>query len=171
MTTDNNITVFLVDDDKLFINALKYALNKTATSIINIISFSNGEDCIQYLRKQKPGIIILDYYLNKNYPDAINGLETLKKIKRISPGSEVIMISSQEDIQVAMETLNNGAYDYIVKGETALTKIKSDIESIIDDTEFEKSIIDNTVKLRTLYFLTGACLLFYILYNILGKEM
>lgn len=138
MDTKEKIMVFLVDDDNMFIKALKHQLSKEKTNV-EIISFPTGEECVQNLH-HSPALIVLDYNLNSNYPDAMDGIQVLKKIKHKAPDTEVIMLSSQDNIEVAMDTLRNGAYDYIAKGESCFIKIQNIIRHITDEISYSKNV-------------------------------
>ena len=50
----------------------------------------------------------------------MDGLEVLKKIKETSEDSTVIMLSGQDKLQVALDSIKNGAYEYIAKSESSL---------------------------------------------------
>jgi two-component system OmpR family response regulator len=52
-------------------------------------------------------------------------VDVLKKIKELSPTTEVIMLSGQDKIEVAVDSMKYGAYDYVIKGETAFTRIEN----------------------------------------------
>ena len=121
---ENKIKIFLVDDDTVFRNALNNTLSKTGKESQEIRMFATGEECLQNLH-QKPHVVILDYYLNGNYPDAMNGVQVLKKIKHMNPECEVIMVSSQDNIDVAFNTIEQGAYDYVTKTGSVFIKCKN----------------------------------------------
>lgn len=168
METTDKIKIFLVDDDKMFASALKHSLAGNKIHPHEIMTFPTGEECIKNLRKHNPEIIILDYNLNKNYPDAIDGVQVLKRIKRISPNSEVIMLSSQENINVAMDTLNHGAYDYVTKGESAFIKIKNTIMHISFEIKSFETMEKESRRFgkMTLLFVIGLLLLLFLLTHI-----
>lgn len=132
MGTSDKIKIFLVDDDKMFTESLKHALEEERTEIK---TFPTGEECLKSLGKDDPKIIVLDYYLNSNCAFAMNGIQILNKIKQSNPDTEVIMLSSQDNINVAVDTMKYGAYDYITKGESAAVKIKSTVKHICDSME------------------------------------
>ncbi|WP_231557051.1 response regulator [Flavobacterium sp. AED] len=64
---------------------------------------------------RNPDIIILDYQLDGIVENAMNGLETLDKIKAFNPQIPVIMLSSQDKIEVAINYIQYKAFDYVVK--------------------------------------------------------
>jgi DNA-binding NtrC family response regulator len=81
---------------------------------------------------QNPQIVVLDFHLNSHLPDAQNGVEVLKRIKEVSPASQVIMLSGQDKLEVAVESMKYGAYDYVVKGETAFSRMENVINNILE---------------------------------------
>ncbi len=140
MDAKNKMKIFLVDDDKLFVSALKYKLSKD-NAYLEIKTFPTGEECVQNLH-QNPSLIILDYRLNGNYPEAIDGIEVLKKIKRRAPDTAVIMLSSQDNIEVAINSLKGGAFDYLTKSENSFIKLKK----IIGHLSYEIAYSENADK-------------------------
>ena len=64
-------------------------------------TYPTGELCIESLANG-PDIIILDYHLDGITEGAMNGMETLKKIKALHPDIPVIMLSSQDKIEIAI---------------------------------------------------------------------
>jgi two-component system OmpR family response regulator len=133
----NNIKLFLVDDDALYLKALEIEFLENANFEIEI--FQSGEACIKALDK-KPDIIILDYHLNGIDKDAKNGLQTLDAIKKINPSSEVIILSSQDKIDVAIECMHHKALDYVIKSETAFLRLKKIISQLFLVKKMEKEL-------------------------------
>ncbi len=99
--------IFIVDDEQAISKLLSYWVKDKWKYQVEI--FSNGEDVIKNLSK-KPDLILLDIML----PGA-NGIETLKKIKQFDENVPVIMLSAQGSIEVAVDSLRFGAYDYFTK--------------------------------------------------------
>ncbi len=119
------LNLFIVDDDKPMVTALKKYLDDTFGATIKISTFYDGESCLKNLTDQTH-IVVLDYFLNGK-----NGIEVLKEIKNISPKTEVIMFTSNEDIATAIKAFRTGAKDYIVKGKDSWQKLMSLINNII----------------------------------------
>jgi len=128
------VNVFLVDDDQLFLEALQHYLSTAEKVNINTRNFTNGEECIEHL-KENPDVIILDYYLNASSPKALNGIEVMKKIKASHPNIPVVILSAQDNIEVAMDTIKHGAFDYVSKSESALIKIKNIIANVATNSQ------------------------------------
>lgn len=133
----NKTILFLVDDDAVFLKALEIDFLQQSDYIIH--TFSSGEICIQNLDKE-PVIIILDYHLDGINTGAMNGLETLDKIKQYNKNIQVIMLSSQDKIDVAVNCMHHLAYDYVVKSETAFLRIQKNISNILAQQKMEKQV-------------------------------
>jgi two-component system, OmpR family, response regulator len=137
MTNDKKILIFLVDDDALFLKSLEIEFLHYTGSVIK--TFATGEQCLKNL-SQNPNIVILDYQLNSIHKKAINGLTTLDKIKKINPLIPVIMLSSQDKIEVAVNCMKHQAYDYIVKSETSYLRLQKAISTIFHYQKMEKTL-------------------------------
>lgn len=118
----NTKKIFVVDDDLFSLNLYRQELENLGLN--DISTFQNGSICL-YNLFQKPAIVFLDYYMND-----ISGLEVLKKIKRFDPNIHVVMISGQENSQVAVEAMKFGAFDYLVKGDNEGEKISKVLNRI-----------------------------------------
>lgn len=137
MDKKENIRLFLVDDDAIFLKALEIDFsNHTGFSIK---TFSSGELCIEHL-SENPDVIILDYHLDGINRSAINGIDTLDIITSYNPEITVIMLSSQDKIEVAVSCMHHGAFDYIVKSETAFIRLKKTINMSFRYKNIEKQL-------------------------------
>jgi DNA-binding NarL/FixJ family response regulator len=139
---DTKIKIFLVDDDALFLKSLEiefieHADSTSATYIIE--TFATGELCIENL-SLNPDVIILDYYLDGIDKTAMNGLETLDKIKAFNQDIPVVMLSSQDKIDVAINCMHHKAFDYVVKSETAFLRLQKIITTIFQYKKMEKEL-------------------------------
>ncbi|MDO9000011.1 MAG: response regulator [Bacteroidota bacterium] len=109
--------LFIVDDNKLLVIDLKNYLQTRFGTSLEISTFYDGESCLKKI-DHTTHIVILDYFL-----DGKNGLEVLKAIKDINKKTEVIMLSNNEDVAIAIETFRFGAKDYVIKGDNYYKKI------------------------------------------------
>ncbi len=137
MKDEKDILFFLVDDDALFLKALEIDFSQSSQSVIK--TFATGELCLESIG-QNPDIIVLDYHLNGVDKEAINGLETLDRIKAAFPEMPVIMLSSQDSIDVAVNCMKHKAFDYIVKSETAFLRLQKAITAIFKTQKLEKTL-------------------------------
>ena len=123
MGTASNLKFFIVDDDPFY--RMLYNQHLLNLGFKNNVLIDNGEDCINRLY-MAPDIIFLDY----NIPP-LNGLEILQRIKMSHPSIYLLLISGQKDIQVAVNALKYGAFDYIIKGDEDLHMISGVIKKIL----------------------------------------
>lgn len=129
--------LFLVDDDAVFLKSLEIEFLQHAD--FDIETFSTGELCIANL-SNNPDVIILDYHLDGIDTHAKNGLETLEIIKSFNSNIPVIMLSSQDKIEVAVNCMLHHAYDYVIKSETAFVRLQKNISSIFKYKKMEKEL-------------------------------
>ena len=127
MKSHKKIQLFLVDDDALFLKSLEIDFLEHADFTIE--TFATGELCMDYL-SHTPDIIVLDYFLDGVDKTAMNGIDTLDKIKAFNPDIPVIMLSSQDKIEVAINCMLHKSCDYIVKSETAFMRLQKKVNTI-----------------------------------------
>ena len=137
MINENKIKLFLVDDDALFLKSLEIDFLERADFTIE--TFKTGELCLENL-SHKPDVIILDYRLDGIDKTAMNGIETLDKIKAFNPDIPVVMLSSQDKIDVAINCMHHKAFDYVVKSETAFMRLQKIITTIFRYKKMEKEL-------------------------------
>jgi len=131
------VKIFLVDDDAVFLKLLE--IEFLEHDCFAVETFSTGELCLQNLSKN-PDVIILDYHLDGIVKTAMNGMATLDKIKAVSPHVPVIMLSSQDKIDVAINCMHHKAFDYVVKSETAFLRLQNIITTIFRYKKMEKEL-------------------------------
>ena len=103
----NEFKVMLVDDEKDFLETLCKRLTKRK---LDVISANSGQEAIEKIQEFPVDVVVLDVRM-----PGMNGIETLKEIKRIKPSVEVIMLTAHADVQVAIEGMELGAFDYLMK--------------------------------------------------------
>ena len=154
------LKIFLVEDDPFFGEALKYHLKLNPD--FELYLFKTGMECISNLY-QKPDIICLDFGL----PD-ITGDKLLQRIQEINNKIPIIIISGQEEIEVAVNFLKSGAKDYIIKNEqtkdilwNSINKIRENLDLVneVEDLKgqleqkfsFEKTIIGQSDAIKSVF--------------------
>ena len=142
--------VFLIDDEPIQNEMLKDFLADRFLS--HIKTFDNGEEAMKEMHLG-PEVIVLDYHLNAHDKSAKNGVEVLKMIKDNYPKVEVIMLSGQDKIEVAVESMKYGAYDYVLKGETAFSRIENIMNNISELHKYKS--INNAYKRTIIYLSIG----------------
>ena len=141
MEKKNQVNIFIVEDDSTSMEMICDMI-RIKFPQLTIYKFNNGEDAISNMALQ-PKIIILDYYLDKLNKDAKNGLEVLTEIREMDPETKVIMISAQEHLDIAVNIIKYGAYDYIVKSETAMYRLENILNHLAGHLILDRSVILN----------------------------
>jgi two-component system OmpR family response regulator len=137
MKNENKLKLFLVDDDELYLKSLEIDFLQKADFIIE--TYATGELCIKNLT-HLPDVIILDYHLDGIEKNAMNGIDTLDKIKISNPDISVIMLSAQDKIDVAIKCMHHRAIDYVVKSETAFMRLQTIITNLFKYKKMEKEL-------------------------------
>lgn len=104
---DMNPKICIVEDDHFYAELIRTTLTNEGHQ--DVTHYSTGQDCLQNLNLG-PDIIILDHTLG-----SMSGIHVLKEIKRTSPNVQVIFLSGQEEMSIAINALKLGALDYIEK--------------------------------------------------------
>ncbi len=142
MNSSKHIKLFLVDDDQMYLKFLEAEFLQnidSATTELTIETYATGELCIANLA-HKPDVIILDYNLDSIDKNAMNGLQTLDKIKELNPDVPVVILSAQDKIDVAIDCMHHQALDYVVKSETAFIRLQKIIASVLKYQKMEKAL-------------------------------
>lgn len=158
--------IFIIDDDPVQTEMIKDYLNERY--IFELKTFDNGEAALPHIETLKPEIVILDYHLSSHNPAAKNGVEILKEIKMKSPVTKVVMFSGQDNINIALDSMRNGAYDYIIKGETAFNKMENTINRLGEMHKMEAINISQKRTILMLFIVIAISLTLGILYAIFG---
>jgi DNA-binding NtrC family response regulator len=101
------LKVLFVDDEVDFLETLMKRMKKRGVDVVGV---GSGEQALDYLNKQPADVVVLDVRM-----PGIDGIQTLRGIKRIHPLMEVIMLTGHASIEVAIEGMELGAFDYLMK--------------------------------------------------------
>ena len=135
--------IFVVEDDEWYNRLLVH--NLSLNPDYDIESFTTGKECLDNLHKA-PDVITLDYRL----PD-IKGLEMLKKIKTENEDIQVILISEQSEIEVVVELLKLGAYDYIVKSNDIRERLLNTVQNIRNGERLKREVFSLRSEVKKKY--------------------
>lgn len=124
--------IFIAEDDIWYGELLQYHLSLNPD--YKVSKFTTGEALLSKM-SEVPDIVSLDYSL----PD-MNGGEILDRIKVISPSTDVVIVSGQEDVGTAIDLLKKGAYDYLVKNEETKDRLWNTISRIKENRALKKEV-------------------------------
>jgi DNA-binding NtrC family response regulator len=102
-----NKTILIVDDKKDFCSVLSDSLSQDRYRVVTAF---NGKMALQLAKKEKPDLILLDIKM-----PGMDGIEVLKKIKKMREEIAVIMFTAFGTLETAREAMKLGAYDYVTK--------------------------------------------------------
>lgn len=142
--------IFLVDDEPIQNEMLKDYISERF--LYQIKTYESGEAVLADMHLN-PEIIVLDFHLNSHRPDAENGVDVLKKIKAQNSQAQVIMLSGQDKLEVAIDSMKHGAYDYVVKGETAFSRMENILNNI-NELSSVRAANNNYKKVNTLLYIS-----------------
>jgi len=106
---DTTLKIFLVDDDPYCRCLMEHAVRDYGFDDVHL--FDNGAACLDALIEE-PDIIFLDQMMG-----SVSGTDALRAIKRFNPDTYVVLVSGQSKMQVAVDSLKLGAFDYVIKNE------------------------------------------------------
>ena len=99
--------VLLVDDERDFLEVLIRRLGKRNVKVEGV---SSGEEALQYLQAKPIDVAVLDVRM-----PGMDGITVLREIKKLNPLIEVIMLTGHASLEVALEGMRSGAFDYLMK--------------------------------------------------------
>ena len=141
MSSEKKINIFLVEDNKVFTMALQADIETTFKNMpLKVHSFETGEACMEHFKHEKAEVVILDYNLNSKYPDAMDGIKILDWVKKENPETNVIMLTSEDNIDIASKSFKHGASDYVVKTETKFRKINYSLSNLFRVMEAKNEV-------------------------------
>lgn len=100
------ITVMVVDDEKDIVETFRIIFKKR----YNIVGVNSGQEALNKIQKENIDIVLLDIKMPR-----MDGIETLRRIKKMDESLPVIMVSALKDVSFAVEAMKLSAYDYVLK--------------------------------------------------------
>ena len=101
------LKVLFVDDETDFLETLMKRMKKRGLDVAGV---GSGEEALDYLSKKPADVVVLDVRM-----PGIGGINALREIKKIDPLMEVIMLTGHANIEAAIEGMESGAFDYLMK--------------------------------------------------------
>ena len=100
--------ILVVDDELDFLETIVKRLEKRKLEVVGV---TNGEAAVEALSRGSFDIVLLDIKM----PGGMDGIETLREIKRIQPLAEVILLTGHASVETSIEGMKLGAFDYLLK--------------------------------------------------------
>ena len=138
MYADRTLKITIIEDDSQMREMIKdFFLSKYPLS--DVSTFATGEEAFNKMTTLQD-LIILDYNLDSVDPAAMNGLQVLKRLKEKYPNLPVIILSGLEKTEVAANTMKYGAWDYIIKNESAFLRLEIHMANILGNVDLKKNL-------------------------------
>jgi DNA-binding NtrC family response regulator len=104
----DSFRALVVDDEEDFLETLVNRLNRRNIETSGVRS---GEEALELMKKKLFDVVILDIKM----PGGIDGIETLREIRKIQPLAEVILLTGHASVETSIEGMKLGAFDYLLK--------------------------------------------------------
>lgn len=130
METTHKLNVFILNDNLEVAGKLRRYLKKRFGDLLNISLFLNSRTCLNMMYGQVDMVVVDDYLYEKG-SKGMSGVEVLKKIKDKSPKTEVVILTSDENVGLAVEAIKSGAKDYIINRIGAWQRLQNLIDRSI----------------------------------------
>ena len=125
------MTIFLIEDDRIYAEFIKKALSENPDYKIKL--FTSAEDAYGEVKGKVPDVLIVDYDL-----PGMNGIDLYEKLKpRISNNQKVIMLSALDDGNMVLSFIQKGVRDYVIKDENVIESLKAILDGKGDDYLFD----------------------------------
>jgi two-component system, NarL family, sensor histidine kinase UhpB len=146
-TPPDQLTILVVEDNPSDLFLIEEMLQSSTIRIKNIYSSDRISGACDLLKKHDITLVILDLSL----PDSF-GIESFLKIKEVTQKIPVIILTGLADSDVALETLKQGAQDYLVKGEFNVSSLVKSAEYSIERKKAEETILASEKKYRQMFY-------------------
>ncbi|MBU1277384.1 MAG: response regulator [Proteobacteria bacterium] len=133
MSSNNEISVLLVDDEEYYREALARRLIRRG---LKVAEEAGGAAALERLAREAPDVVLLDVKM-----PGLDGLEVLRRIKEMRPLTEVILLTGHAHLETSITGLERGAFDYLLKP----VPLEELVEKIHDAWE-KKSVQERKIK-------------------------
>jgi DNA-binding NtrC family response regulator len=138
MVTMVKMRLMLVDDEERFLQTTGKMIRKKG---YDVITATSGEECLEKLEEELVHVVILDVKM-----PGMDGIETLKQIKREFPLVEVIMLTGHATVESAIEGMKLGAFDYLMKPSDIDLLVEKVTEAAAKKRRHEEKIIEAEMR-------------------------
>jgi len=134
----DRIKILVVDDDP----KVSWILTEGLSDNYDFVSARNGAEALQMVTTEKPHLILLDIKM----PD-MSGIEVLKKLNKADTRPEVVMLSGHDDTHYVVESIQNGAAEFIKKP-FDVKEVEIHINNILEKSRLKREVANLRTELR-----------------------
>ncbi len=120
--------IFFIDDDTVILNLMEFTFQSRHD--YEVVCFRTGEECLENL-DQNPRLIVLVHILAGAGENKLNGLDTLKEIRKVNTYVPVVILTGQGDDSLLSEFMENGANRYLTKDDYFIDSLIETIQQMI----------------------------------------
>ncbi|MEO9258633.1 MAG: sigma-54 dependent transcriptional regulator [Crocinitomicaceae bacterium] len=137
-----NLKIAVVEDNEWFNRFLVHVIGMIQE--YEVKGFFSGKELIEGIQHFSPDIVTIDYRL----PDTTGDI-LMKEVKSIFPATDVVIISEQDDIEVAIELMRKGASDYLVKSKDMKELLFKTLKNIDEKRSLKTEIVELKKEVQT----------------------
>lgn len=130
--------ILIIDDDP----KIKWLLTEGLSNSFDFVAATSGSEGLQMVAIEKPGLILLDIKMPE-----MSGIEVLKKLNKIGQRPEVIMLSGHDETRYIVESMKNGAAEFIKKP-FDLKEVEIHINNILEKSNLKREVTHLKSELR-----------------------
>lgn len=150
ISSETPVNILLVEDN---VDQRQLTVTALAESMPNarVTEVANGPSALESLHDQPFDVVILDYSL-----PGMNGLEVLREINAVNPDIPVVMVIGQGDETLAVDAMNNGAHDHVIKIKSYHQALPATITRTIGQRRIKMELVEASQHGRRLHELSLA---------------
>ena len=137
-----NLKIAVVEDNEWFNRFLVHVIGMIQE--YEVKGFFSGKELIEGIQHFSPDIVTIDYRL----PDTTGDI-LMQEVKSIFPATDVVIISEQDDIEVAIELMRKGASDYLVKSKDMKELLFKTLKNIDEKRSLKTEIVELKKEVQT----------------------
>ncbi|MCA9483834.1 MAG: PAS domain S-box protein [Nitrospina sp.] len=137
------LSVLLVEDDDEDADFLEIILGRITNPPFKLARARTLTETIQTLKQRGTDLVLLDLFL----PDS-KGIETLKEISTVDSRASLIVLTGANDERLAITALNQGAQDYIVKGQLQMEQLSRAMRFAVERKRAAIALLESEERLR-----------------------
>lgn len=139
--SNQSITVLLIEDNPADARLMQELLPE-----LQLETAPRLADGLDYLARQRPDVILLDLYL----PDS-QGVETVRRLRSTAPDVPIVVITRFENQDMGIQSIHNGAQDYLVKGEIDSRTLQRSIRYALERQRSEVALRESEERFRVMF--------------------
>ncbi|WP_417589503.1 sigma-54-dependent transcriptional regulator [Owenweeksia hongkongensis] len=156
---EKSYCILIVDDDEDILTSARLLLKQHYS---NVHTASDPREINSFLTKYQPDLILLDMNFQRGVNDGREGIYWLKHIKEVSPETQVILMTAYGEVEIAVQAIKSGAYDFVLKpwtNEKLLSTIGTALKfsrerKKVEQLEQTKTTLEDSIAIKNEDFIT-----------------